>query len=102
MCDKAILENGGTLKSVPDCYKNQEMCNKAVDNYHPECYKTQKMCDQAVNTYLSTITFVPECLMIQKMCDKAVNRCFLYLILFLINKKLKKYVTVLFVKILFQ
>ena len=23
MCDKAILENGGTLKSVSDCYKNQ-------------------------------------------------------------------------------
>ena len=21
MCDKAILENNGTLKSVPDCYK---------------------------------------------------------------------------------
>ena len=33
MCAKAILENGGKLKSVPDCYKNQEMCNKAVDNY---------------------------------------------------------------------
>ena len=33
MCDKAILENGGTLKSVFDCCKNQEMCNKAVDNY---------------------------------------------------------------------
>ena len=32
MCGKAILENGGTLKSVPDCYKNQEMCNEAVDN----------------------------------------------------------------------
>ena len=32
MCDKAILENGGTLKFVPDCYKNQEMGNKAVDN----------------------------------------------------------------------
>ena len=27
-CDKAILENGETLKSVPECYKNQEMCNK--------------------------------------------------------------------------
>ena len=31
------------------------MCNKAVDNYPhalefvPECYKTQKMCDKAVN-----------------------------------------------------
>ena len=48
MCDKAILENGGTLKSVPDCYKSREMCNEAVDNYSyalefvPECYKTQK------------------------------------------------------------
>ena len=33
MCDKAVLENGGRLKSVPDCCKNHEMCNKAVDNY---------------------------------------------------------------------
>ena len=33
MYDKAIVENGGTLKFVPDCCKNQEMCNKAVDNY---------------------------------------------------------------------
>ena len=33
MWDKAILENSGTLKSVPDCYKNQEMCNKEVDDY---------------------------------------------------------------------
>ena len=32
MCDKAILENSGTLKSVTGCYKNQEKCNKAVDN----------------------------------------------------------------------
>ena len=29
MCVKAILENGGTLKSVPGCYKNQEICHKA-------------------------------------------------------------------------
>ena len=33
MCHKAILENGRTLKSVPDCYKNEVMYNKAVDNY---------------------------------------------------------------------
>ena len=32
MCDKAILENDGTLKSVPNCYINQEMCNKAADS----------------------------------------------------------------------
>ena len=49
MYDKAIVENGGTLKFVPDCYKNQEMCNKAVDNYPhaleyaPECYKIEKI-----------------------------------------------------------
>ena len=33
MCDRVILKNGATLKSVSNCYKNQGMCNKAVDNY---------------------------------------------------------------------
>ena len=33
MCNRAILENGGMLESVPNQYKTQEMCNKAVDNY---------------------------------------------------------------------
>ena len=33
MCDKAVLEHGGTLESVPDCCKNHQMCDKAVDNY---------------------------------------------------------------------
>ena len=47
MREKAFLENDGALKSIPDCYKNQEICNKAVDNYlHAlefvlECYKAQ-------------------------------------------------------------
>ena len=107
MCHKAILENGGTLKSVPDCYNNQEIFKNAVDNYPhvlefvPECYKTQKMCDKAVDTYPSTIKFVPECHETQEMCNKAVNRCFLYLILFLIDKKLKICVTELILKTLF-
>ena len=45
MCCKAIQENAGTLN---DCYKNQEMCNKAFENYPhalefvSACYKTQK------------------------------------------------------------
>ena len=49
MCHKAVLEGDGTLKSVHDCYKNQEMCNKAVDNYPhaweyaPECCKIEKI-----------------------------------------------------------
>ena len=47
--------------SVPECYKNQEMCNKAVDNYPHvlqivcECCKTEKMCDKTVGTDPSTI-----------------------------------------------
>ena len=83
------------------------MCNKVVDNYPhalelvPECYKPQKMCDKDVDTYPSTIKLVPECLMTQEMCDKAVNRCFLYLILFLIDIKIKKGMTELFLKMLF-
>ena len=30
MCDKAILENGGRLNSVPDCYKIQECVIKQL------------------------------------------------------------------------
>ena len=33
MCNKGIPENGGTLKSVSNQYKTQEMCDKAVNNY---------------------------------------------------------------------
>ena len=32
-CTKAILENCGTLMSVPDHYENQEMCNKSLPSY---------------------------------------------------------------------
>ena len=73
MCAKVILENGGALKSVPDCYKNQETCNKADSNYPhplefvPECFMIHKMCDKAVSTYPSTIKFVPECFMTQDL-----------------------------------
>ena len=83
------------------------MCNKAVDNYPhalefvPECYKTQKMCDKAVNTYPSTIKFVPECFMTQKCVMTQSIDVILYLTIFLINIKLKKCVTELFLKILF-
>ena len=75
------------------------MCNKAVDNYPyasefvPECYENQKMCDKAVNTHPTTIKYVPECYKTQELCNKAVHICFLYLITFLINIKLQKYVT---------
>ena len=43
---KAILENNGTLESVLDCCKNQEMCNRVVDDcpdaleFVPDCHVT--------------------------------------------------------------
>ena len=63
MCDKVNLENGGNggdsengenggSFTVPDYYKNQKMCNKAVDNcphaldFAPKCNKIQNMCDK--------------------------------------------------------
>ena len=77
MCDKTILENGGTLNSVPKCYKNREMCDKAVDRYPhtlgflPVCCKTPKMCDfgSLISKYL---------LRTQEMCYKVVYKRFLY------------------------
>ena len=47
-CERVVLENGGTSKSVSYWYKNQWMSNKAFENYShtlefvPECYNTQK------------------------------------------------------------
>ena len=84
-CDKAILENGWTLKSVPDCYKNQWMGNKTVDNYlHalefvPESWKTPKKCDKAVDTHPATIKFDRECYKTQEIRFRAVHRCFFVL-----------------------
>ena len=79
MCDKAILENGGTLKSLPDCCKSQEMCNKAVDNYPhalefvPECLITREMCDKAVNRCFSVFDFIPDRYKTQEMCDRVAS-----------------------------
>ena len=48
MCNKAIQENGGTLDSVPDCYENQQTCDRAVENYPhalnfiSDCYVAQE------------------------------------------------------------
>ena len=83
MCQKAVVENGKTLKSVCDWYKNENMCNKAVDNYAhalefvSECYKAQKVRGKAVDTTPPAIQFISECskTRIQEMYDKAVDTC---------------------------
>ena len=78
-CDKAVLENGGTLTSIPDCYKNQEMCNNRVDNYPhalefvPDCFMTQDMCDKAVNRCFFVFDSIPNQYKTQKMCGRVVS-----------------------------
>ena len=63
---------------------------------------TQKMCDKAVYAYPSTTKFFPECYKDQEMCNKVAIRCFcLFFILFLIDVKLKKCMTELFLRIFF-
>ena len=51
------------------------------------------MCDKAIVTHTSTIQIVPEYYKTQELCYKAIYGYFFYLILFLIDIKLKKYVT---------
>ena len=81
MCDKVILKNAGMLLFIPDHLKDQNICNKAFDDFThalgsvPNCYKTQKMCDKAFSIYPSTIQFLPDQFKTQEMCDKAVNTC---------------------------
>ena len=66
MCRKFILENGGTLMFVSDCYKNQKMRDKAVDNYAhalefvSEYYKSQETCNKAVDACLFVFDSVPD------------------------------------------
>ena len=57
MCGKAVLENDEVLESVPDWYKNQQICDKTVDIYlhalkfTPDDYITKRICDKHANTY---------------------------------------------------
>ena len=81
MCDKVIIENGGTLMFIRDSYKNQKVYNKVVDNHAhvlafvPNRYKTQAMCNKVVDTFPSAIQFVLKCHKIQEICDKAIDGC---------------------------
>lgn len=56
MCDKVFTEDTWMFEWIPDHFKTQEMCDKAVAeddiieifNCIPDEFKTQEMCD--VNT----------------------------------------------------
>ena len=58
---KAILENGGTWEPVFDCYKNQQILEKAVDS------------ETCINICLATLKFIPDSIATRKMLEKLDN-----------------------------
>ena len=69
------------LTFISDCYKDQNMCKKAVDNYvyalgsAPDCYKNQKCVIKLSVFTLLRYIFFPDQFKTQEMCDKAVDTC---------------------------
>ena len=70
---------------IPDCFKTQDMCDKAVDK-HPWCFKsvpdkfkTQKMCEKAFDPEIDeredmSLCFIPNKFKTQEICEKAVDK----------------------------
>ena len=53
-----------------------KLYQEMVEQFVSDCYKNQQMYDKAVDTHPSTIQYVPECSKNEEMCNIAVNRCF--------------------------
>ena len=86
------------LQFIPECYKTQEICDKAVDtclfvfDSVADWYKTQEMCDKFVSkkpfmlkmcdklfiSYLLTLECVPDWFATNKMLEKRDNSVFSY------------------------
>ena len=86
-----MVESGVMLMFIPECYKDQNMCSKAVHNYiyslesAPDCCKTKKICDKPVIAYPYTIHLFLINLSLKKCVMKLTVLIHLYLILSLIN-----------------
>ena len=78
MCEKVIIENGGILEFIPDCYKNQNMCDKAVIlpqyNLLLNAISIKKTCDKAIDTCPFVVDSVHDQYVTQEMHDKVVSK----------------------------
>ena len=84
MCESVILENTGTF--LPDCYKNQKLCNKTIDSLSLIDIKLKKyviklsliillqqnfsMYDKANNTCVFVFNSVPDQYAINEICGR--------------------------------
>ena len=67
-CDKAVEKDSKMLKFVPDYFKPQEMCEKAVKNccfllkiHVPDEHKNQQMCGKIVSENPGILQFILNC-----------------------------------------
>ena len=79
ICKHAVKKLPFLIRSVPDGYKNQEMCDR-VDSEDPlwtvYCayrYKTQRMCGEAVNDCGAALKFFRDRFILSKMLEKSDN-----------------------------
>ena len=81
MCDKAVDTHPPTMQFAHDCYKNQEMRDKAVNRRFfvfdsiPDQYKTQEICNIFSSSYPFLKVYCREKYKTQKMCDEVVDDC---------------------------
>ena len=77
MCDKAVSTYPSTIKFVSELIMTQGMCSKAVNFFVfdsiPDRYKTQEMCDRAVSEDPFLIVYCPDIYKTQRMRDEAVD-----------------------------
>ena len=78
MFNEEMAHNRHMLRHVPDYFRTQEMCIKAVDEKPcalecvPDQYITQEMCNKSVRRELYVLDYVPDHLKILEMCNDAV------------------------------
>lgn len=65
---------------VPDEFKTQELCEKAVDacgnniDSVPDEFKTQELCERAIAYSPYGLRYIPDAILDRKMCIGAINR----------------------------
>ena len=80
MCDKAVLENGGTFKSVPDCCKINSCVIKLLAiilmhyNFFLNIIRLKKCVIKLLILMLLQVNMFLINLRLKKMCDKASDK----------------------------
>ena len=64
MCNEIMGTMPDAFHRIPDRFKTQEMCNKAIDlsflQHVPDYFKTQEICDDVVWEGTYSLQFVPD------------------------------------------